>query len=326
MRIAITGGTGSLGGALIKRLARSGADRIVTMSRDEQRRLNLQRMYEWQPAVKCYAGDVRDEDRLRDVFAGCEVVVHAAARKVVTGHFDEPREMLKTNVEGTANVLAAARHAGCAKVLFISSDKAVEPTNVYGVSKAMAEFLVVSENARCFSRGMRCSVIRYGNVLGSTGSVVKVWKEAAASGEALKISDRRMTRFWLPIDEAAGLVLRALQDMRGGEVLVPRLKAAPLMRLMEAVGGTSELEVEDVGIRPGGEKMHEKLLDEDELRRARMRQDWIMVPPVDSPDLWDRNPWLGEGLPEGFEYRSDTWPEQWTVEELRAVLSKGGEV
>ncbi len=313
-----------MGGALIKRLARSGADRIVTMSRDEQKRLDLQAQYADHPAVKVYAGDIRDESRLRDIFSGAEIVVHAAARKVVTGHFDEPSEMLKTNVEGTVNVLAAARHAGCGKVLFISSDKAVEPTNVYGVSKSMAEFLVVSENARSFSSGMRCSCIRYGNVMASTGSVVRVWREAAERGEPLPVSDRRMTRFWLTIDEAAGLVLRAIGDMRGGEVLVPLLRAAPLVRLMEAVAGSSDIEVRDIGIRPGGEKMHELLLDEDERRRVLRRREWIVVPPVDSVDLWDRSPWMGDRLPEGFEYRSDTWPEQWTVEELRAVLTKEG--
>ncbi len=320
MRIAITGGSGSLGQALLARLAAGGADRIVTFSRDEHRRAALQAKYAFHSGVKVYAGDIRDTDRMRDMFRKCEVVIHAAARKVVSGHYDEPREMLLTNVLGTANVLAAARHANVGKVLFISSDKAVNAINVYGTSKKMAEHLVVSENARSFDDGTRCSVVRYGNVLASNGSVVKVWREKAERGEPLPISDRRMTRFWWTVDEAADAALRAVHDMKGGEVFVPQLKAAPLMRLLEAIAPGAE--TTEIGIRPGGEKMHESLLDEEEIRRALFRNDWLIVPPMDNDDLWDRTPWLGEPVDEEFTYQSDTWREQWTVEELRELLGR----
>ncbi len=327
MRIALTGGTGSLGTALIERLARGGADRIVTVTRDEHRRAALQAKYEWHPGVKVYAGDVRDTDRMRDVFAGCEVVIHAAARKVVSGHYDEPREMLLTNIQGTANVLAAARYANVGRVLFISSDKAVAPINVYGMSKAYAERLVISENARSFAGGTRCSVVRYGNVLASNGSVVKIWREKAERGEPLTVTDDRMTRFWWTIGDAADAALRAVAQMKGGEVLVPKLKAAPLTRLLEAVmseGWTLPGLIPNTGIRPGGEKLHESLLDEEELRRALERNDWYVVPPLDNSDLWDRTPWLGEPVPEGFTYDSNTWPEQWSVDELRELLVEPG--
>jgi UDP-N-acetylglucosamine 4,6-dehydratase len=309
-----------LGRELISQLARQGgADRIVTMSRDEHKRAQLQAEYSWHPGVKVYAGDVRDEKRMRDVFKGCEVVVHAAARKVVCGHYDEPREHHLTNVVGTANALSAARHAGVGKFLFISSDKACAPINVYGVSKSLAEGLVISENARCFHDGLRCGVIRYGNVLASNGSVVQVWRKLAEKGTPLPISDRRMTRFWVPLPVAAGFVRRAYQDLRGGEVLVPKLKAAPLTRLLRVVApGNSD--ITEIGIRPGGEKMHEILLDEEELRRVLETDHWYVVPPAESEEAWETSKWLGErpGLPNG--YCSSDWKDQWSVEELREVL------
>ena len=320
MRIAITGGTGSLGSSLIAKLAQSGADRIVTITRDEHRRAALQAKYDWQQAVKVYAGDIRDEARLRDVFAGCECVIHAAARKVVSGHYDEPPEMLKTNVIGTVNVLSAARHAGVRKILFISSDKAVHANNVYGTSKSFAEQLVISENARCFAEGTRASVIRYGNVIASNGSVVKLWRALAERGEPLPISDERMTRFWLALPDAADFVLRAVSDMRGGEILVPYIRAAPLTRLLEAVA--PDAKTFEIGIRPGGEKLHEVLLSEDELRRAKRKNGWYLVPPVDGPELWDRSPWLGEPTGDDFSYCSKDWPDQWTVEELSMLLNE----
>ncbi len=318
MRVTITGISGSLGTALLHRLAKSGADRIVGFSRDEQRRAALQAKYDFHPGVKIYAGDIRDADRLGVIFAGCEVVIHAAARKVVSGHYDEPREMHLTNLMGTENVLAAARYANVGKVLFVSSDKSSGAINTYGISKAFAERVVIAENARSFAGGTRCSVIRYGNVLASNGSVVKVWREKAERGEPLPISDRRMTRFWWTVDDAAAAVLRAVADMKGGEVLVPRLKAAPLMRLLEAVAPGSE--TVEIGIRPGGEKLHESLLDEDELRRALIWNDWILVPPLDNADSWDRTPWLGDPVGPDFDYRSDTCDGQWTVDELRGLL------
>lgn len=309
-----------MGSALIARLAQKGADRIVTLSRDEHKRAALQAKYRDHPHVKVYAGDVRDEQRLQDVFAGCEVVVHAAARKVVSGHHDEAREMHLTNVIGTANVLAASRRAGVSKVLFISSDKAVHPQNVYGVSKSLAEHLVISENARCFSAGMRASVIRYGNVLASNGSVVRVWRDAADAGLPLRISDRRMTRFWLTLPMAVGHVIHAIGNMRGGEVMVPPLRAAPLVRVLEAVAGPDAVEtVQDMGIRPGGEKMHECLISEDEARRVLERHGWYVVPPADTPELWDRTPWLGDSV-QGRGFTSDTWPDEYTVSELRELV------
>lgn len=321
MRIAVTGGSGSLGGHLMQRLADSGAERIVTFTRDEPKRAALQARFAWHKGVKVYAGDVRDKERMVDIFKGCEVVVHAAARKVVSGHWDEPREMLMTNVLGTAKVIAAAREAGVGKVLFISSDKAVRAENVYGMSKAMAEQLVIAENARSWQQGMRLSVLRYGNVIASRGSVVQVWRERMAQGKALQISDERMTRFWLTLDMAVDYVMLALGRMRGGEVLVPVLKASPLTRLAQAVCPGAKLQ--DMGIRPGGEKLHEELMSADEFRRALICPDQMMfvVPPPASADLWDSTPWQGTPLVESSDLRSDT-ATQWLVEELREMVTE----
>lgn len=321
MRVAVTGGSGSLGRELITQLAAEGADRIVTMSRDEAKRSALQREFSWHRGVKVYAGDIRDRERLTDVFKGCEVVVHAAARKVVSGNWDEAQEMHKTNVLGTLNVMSAAREAGIDKLLFVSSDKAVRPENVYGVSKALAEHMVIAENARTYHAGLRMSVIRYGNVLGSNGSVVLHWQKAKADGQPLRLSDRRMTRFWLRISDAAKLVRQAVSDMRGGEVFVPSLKAAPLVDLAEAIYPNAT--VVDMGIRSGGEKLHEELLSADEIRRTVMRNGFFVVTPGGSEEnAWDPRPWLGKPLcvSVDWRYRSDIWNLRWTVDELRGLL------
>ena len=317
MRIAVTGGSGSLGRALVRRLVALG-EKVVTFTRDEAKRASLQAEF---PDVKVYAGDIRDQERLVDIFAGCDVVIHAAARKVVSGHADEPREMLLTNVLGTQNVILACKMAHVKMLMFISSDKAVHPENVYGVSKAMAEHLVISENARSYPKGLAMSVIRYGNVLGSRGSVVQVWRERKAAGLPLRISDARMTRFWLTIDRAVIYVLTAVDAMRGGEVFVPILSAAPLTRLLEAVA--PDAKIEDMGIRPGGEKLHEELLSADEMRRVHNDTQgfFVVMPQVLPGEEWDSKPWPQPMVTwEGWQYRSDTWDRQCTAEHLKEML------
>lgn len=323
MRIAITGGSGSLGRALIGRLARDGgADRIVTFSRDEQKREALRRDFCWHPGFRVMAGDVRDERRLVDLFHGCEAVVHAAARKVVTAHPDEPEELLKTNVIGTANVIEAARAAGVQKVLLISSDKAVRAENVYGVSKAMAEHLAIMSNARTLPQGMRVGVVRYGNVLGSTGSVLTVWQKQATAGQPLTISDRRMTRFWITLPQAVDLVFSTLSNLRGGEIVVPHIPAAPVWTLACAVTGADDraLQFNELGIRQGGEKIHEELLSPSEIPRVVKRGETYVVPPWQNQDMWDSRPWLGELVDPQMVYRSDVWPWQLTANEMRNLI------
>lgn len=334
MRIAITGGTGSLGRALIQRLAQEGADRIVTFSRDEQKRAVLAREFAWHPGVRVLAGDVRDERRLEDIFHGCEVVVHGAARKVVNAHPDEPEELLKTNVLGTANVIEASRRAGVRKVLVVSSDKAVRAENVYGVSKAMAEHIAVNANARTLPQGLRVGVVRYGNVLGSTGSVVPLWRRQLAAQQPLTLSDRRMTRFWITLPQAVDLILLAVAGLRGGEIVVPHIPAAPVAALAEAVhldayaGEWQEAAPPPVfaetGIRQGGEKLHEELLSPAEVLRARRRGGVYVVPPFQNDDMWDNGAWVGEPVDPAMVYRSDVWPYQATAADLLRLIGEGG--
>ena len=344
MRVCITGGSGFLGRNLIKRLCADGADRIVTFTRDEHRFAALQAEFCWHPGFRVDAGDVRDLPSLIRIFSGSECVIHAAARKVVRSHPSESEEMLKTNIIGTQNAIAAARQAGCAKFILVSSDKAVHAEDQsYGISKAMAERLVISANT---GHGLRLGVVRYGNVLGSTGSVLEKWQAQHARGEHLTVSDPCMTRFWITRRQAVDHVLAALANLRGGEIVVPSLPAAPIWMLAAAVTGV--IEYGDVQMAPvidapvesrtiwredvadakryaprqGGEKVHEQLLSDAEVRRA-LRLKWngrIVVPPYQHAGMWDMKPWLGERLPPGTVYRSDVWPQQLDVTGMRSLL------
>lgn len=319
MRVAISGGSGALGRALLTRLIADGAERIVTFTRCQHKRNALIQAFGWYPGLadRVYWHDLSSVDRLTRTFAQCEVVIHAAAAKVVGAHPDEPEGLMWTNVEGTANVIAAAERAGVRKLLVISSDKAVQPTNAYGVSKAKAEQLAVSANAHCWPKGTRIAAIRYGNVASSTGSVSVKWREAVERGQPLEISDPRMTRFWLTLPQAVDHVLHAVSTMRGGEIFAPHLPAAPITRLAEAICGPDYPYVV-TGIRPGGEKLHESLLSEDDVRRTVRWRGYYVVTP--SMRTWDSTPWPGEPVPSDLVYRSDTWPHQLDVEGMKALL------
>jgi UDP-N-acetylglucosamine 4,6-dehydratase len=335
MKVAITGGTGSLGRAIIARLVTTrAATRIVAFSRDEQKRAQLARDF---PEAKVYAGDVRDLDRLEDIFSGCDTVVHGAARKVVTAHPDEAEEMLKTNVLGSQNVITAARRCGVARVVMVSSDKAVRAENVYGVSKAMMEHLAVNANARTVPAGTRVGVVRYGNVLGSTGSVVPKWREQVRSGRPMTLVGAEMTRFWITLDAAVDLVLAAIHNLRGGEIVVPHLVAANIETVARAVAMSevgvsagltwpttlvSDAPMEKGGARQGGEKLHEELLSAAEARRVIIRGNYYVVPPYQHADMWDNQPWVGDGkLPPDTVYRSDVWPYRAGPQTLRDMLT-----
>ena len=319
MRIAITGASGSLGTALLTRLTQSGAERIVCFSRDEQKRARIASEFGWHPGVRVFAGDVRDDDRLQDLFRDCEVVVHAAARKVVTSHPDEADEMLRTNVLGTRNVIEASRRAGVRKLLFISSDKAVHAEGqAYGISKALAERLVISANARAHRDGLRLSVMRYGNCLGSNGSVLVKWRES--SKEKIELSHVDMTRFWLTMEQAVDFVVKAVDLLRGGEIFVPHIPAAKVSDLATAILGRVPT-FTITGIRRGGEKLHEQLLSADETRRTLKWQGFYVVPPDIAPDvIWDSSRWLGEPIDPATVYRSDVWPHRLSADEMRTLI------
>ena len=307
MRVLITGGTGSLGHALVSTWQQQQGLDLVVLSRDEYKQSQMAQVY---PQVRFFLGDVRDVERLKLAFHGVDAVVHAAALKRVDAVAGDPMEVFKTNVLGTWNVLHAALYCRVPRVLLVSTDKACEPINAYGASKFTAEQLVVAFNAFGVPQGTRASVVRYGNVVGSRGSVVTVWREQEPP---LQLTEAGMTRFLITLPEAVDLVGTVLNDMEGGEIVVPKLAACTLEVLAEAV--RPGVPVQYLGKRPGGEKSHETLMTEEEATRA-----------VDCGDVYEIRPhtnswrpgWpLGEVPKQGL--RSDTAP-QLTAEDVRAKL------
>jgi len=312
MRILITGGTGSLGTELVRQLLQRPAseiDRIAIYSRDEQKQEVMRQLFNNHPALRFFIGDVRDERRLELALSGIDTVIHAAALKIVPKGEYDPSEFMKTNVNGTNNVIHACIRAGVRKAILASTDKAVNPVNLYGSSKLMAEKLFVAGNALSGSiggRGCKFSVVRYGNVVNSRGSVIPLWRDLARQGKTLPITHPDMTRFWITLDQAADLVLSMLPTMKGGEIFVPKLPAFDLPILAYAISGNAGFDV--IGIRPG-EKIHEVLISPDEARQTFLQGDLFIVhPPWDAP------------VKPAFAYSSDM-AEKLTVEELRERLS-----
>ena len=267
--ICITGATGSFGQALVRRLLHDASvDRIVVLSRDEWKQSRMAEELN-DERLRYFLGDVRDVDRLTVAFAGCDAVVHAAALKRVDAIAYNPTEVKRTNIDGTENVLRAAVNAGTGRVLLISSDKAVHPTNVYGASKQMAEHLTVAANAYGYPQGTRSSVLRYGNVLGSRGSVVHTWNRQAKRGEPLTVTDATATRFWLGLDDVVWYALAVLGGMIGGEIFVPKIKAMRVVDVAQLIATEHGVDVDaSLGLRPGGEKLAEQLVSDEEAGRA----------------------------------------------------------
>lgn len=312
--VLITGGTGSLGRALIQRFLTLGVPRVCSYSHDEKRRDALADMF---PQIHAFMGDVRDQERLEVALHGVDTVVHAAALKRVTKH-TETDELIKTNTLGTMYVAQAAMKAGIRRVVFISSDKACLPENDYGCSKRAAERYCVGFNLYSVPRGMRVSAVRYGNVLGSNGSVVEIWRGQLARGERLTVTNPDMVRFWITMRQAVDLVLYAISCMRGGEVFVPVLPSMRVGDLARALA--PEQGWETIGARPCGEKFSERLLSDEEAKRALRRDGYILIPP--EYHEWTDVAWEGEKLPEGFVYDSATNDRWLTVEEMREMLAE----
>lgn len=313
--ILITGGTGSLGRALIDRLLRERlADRVVSFSRDEVKAGDLTDSYPDDLRLRVFLGDVRDRRRLETAFKDIEVVVHAAALKRVQQSVYSPGEIIETNINGTRNVIDAAVDAGVQRVLFVGSDKATEATNLYGSSKFTAEVYAVQSNSYAYPQGTRVAALRYGNVLASRGSVVPIWLKAKREGKKLQLTDPAMTRFWITLPQAVDLVLAGIERMQGGEVYIPILPSIRLLDLAAAIGGECEI----VGLRPGGEKLHELLLNQEEVRRTVAARGVFIVKP--SHQSWSSIDWPGDPVPEDFIYRSDLNPHFLTVEQIGQAI------
>ena len=310
--VLITGGTGSLGNALVQYLLKqTKVRRIAILSRDELKQHNMRIQLKNDSRLRWFIGDIRDLDRLKLAFHGVDFVIHAAALKQVdTGEYN-PMEFIKTNVLGSQNVIDASIDSGVKRVIALSTDKASSPINLYGATKLTADKLFVAANNYSVTYGTRFSVVRYGNVMGSRGSVIPFFQEIAAKGKPLPITDLRMTRFWISIEYATKFVIDSLEIMTGGELYVPKIPSMRIIDLARAVSPGSELQ--EIGIRPG-EKLHEEMISSDDSRRTVILDDRYVVTPVISE--WGYKPPLGPKMLEGKAYSSnlnDLWMSEFDI-------------
>ena len=300
--ILITGGTGSFGKKFVERILQLKPKKIIILSRDELKQHEMAREVA-DERVRFLLGDVRDRQRLDRAFTGVDYVIHAAALKQIPAAEYNPYECIKTNVLGAQNVIEAAIDAGVEKVVALSTDKAVSPINLYGAAKLCAEKLFTAGNA--YSTRTRFSCVRYGNVIGSRGSVIPLFKKQAATGK-LTITDARMSRFWITLDGAVDLVLLALTEMKGGEIFIPKLPSMKMTDLAQAI--CPECKIEYIGIRPG-EKLHESMTVGDDSRRTVEHDNYYVIQP-EAPDTGGKTYWGYKPPPgnvaDGFEYASDT--------------------
>jgi len=318
--VMVTGGTGSFGHAFVKRvLADYKPRRLIVYSRDELKQFEMARKFD-NPAMRFFLGDVRDEGRLRRAMRGVDVVIHAAALKQVPAAEYNPIECIKTNVLGAENIINTAIDAGVKKVVALSTDKAVNPTNLYGATKLCSDKLFTAGNNLSGEGGTVFSVVRYGNVIGSRGSVIPMFKEMAKNG-TLPITDERMTRFWLSIDEGVMFVNGCLGMMRGGETFVPKIPSMKIIDLAKTI--CPDCKFEFIGIRPG-EKLHEVMVPRDEARNTLEYSGFYIIKP--SFQKWAKDdPMLylgekGKAVKDGFEYSSDTNTAWMSPEQLQEVL------
>ena len=307
--VLITGGTGSLGKSLVEYFLReSKVRRIAIFSRDELKQQQMRIQFQNDSRLRWFLGDVRDLDRLKRAFHGVDYVIHAAALKQVdTGEYN-PMEFIKTNVLGSQNVIDASIDAGVKRVVALSTDKASSPINLYGATKLTADKLFVAANNYSFAYGTTFSVVRYGNVMGSRGSVIPFFQKIAAQGKPLPITDLRMTRFWISIESAVKFVIDSLEMMTGGELYVPKIPSMKIIDLAHAVSPNAKLE--EIGMRPG-EKLHEEMISADDSRRTIILENRYVVTPVVGE--WGYEPPSGSRMLEGQAYRSDTndmWMDQ----------------
>ncbi len=317
--ILLTGGTGSFGQKFVE-MALQEADpaSIRVYSRGEHRQMEMQQRLK-DNRLRFFIGDVRDRDRLYRAMNGVNLVVHAAALKHVPLAEYNPIEAVKTNIEGAVNVIDAAIDNGVEKVLAISTDKAVHPENLYGATKLVMEKLFIQGNAYTGGRKTAFSCTRYGNVLGSQGSVVPLFIKQRESG-SITLTDQRMTRFWLTLEQGARFVINCLQQMHGGEIFVPKIPSMKMTDMVKAVAPDCRVEI--VGIRPG-EKLHEELISEDEARMAVDIKDMYVIKP--SHPWWQCDNWSqGKPVAEGFRYSSNTNDCTYTPEQLQELLRKEG--
>lgn len=316
--ILVTGGTGSFGKKFISKVLKQDIKKVIVFSRDELKQYEMAQEFT-DPRIRFFIGDVRDKDRLYRAFDGVDVVIHAAALKHVGACEYNPFEAVKTNINGAQNIIEAAIDRGVEKVIALSTDKAASPINLYGATKLASDKLFVAGNSYVGSKVTKFSVVRYGNVVGSRGSVVPFFKKLKEQGEnQLPITDERMTRFWITLEQGVQFVIDNLKRMKGGEIFIPKIPSMKVVDLAKAIA--PEAEIKKVGIRPG-EKLHEAMINEDDARQTLEYDTYYVIQP-EFP--WWREEYAngGKPLPEGFTYISHV-NERWlTVEELRELVKE----
>lgn len=326
--VLVTGGTGTFGQAFARRALDDGAARVAIVSRSESKQAAMREILT-DARLRFFIGDVRDESRMLDALRGVQDVVHAAALKRVETCEADPREAVATNISGTLNVARACAERGVERAVFLSTDKAAAPHTLYGASKMAGERLWLASNVYAGGRSTRFAATRYGNVLGSTGSVVPQWRALLATAGFLKptITDVHCTRFWMSLAGAVDLVCAALAAMRGGEVFIPKIGSAPLVDLYRAVVESMGIVPTDdvptvTGLRPG-EKLHETLVSADEARHTHdAGACYIIEPETRSWGEVERIAW--PLVPEGFTYQSDAPDHRLANADLRRMISAAG--
>lgn len=320
--ILITGGTGSFGQKFAKQILKLFKPRrVIIFSRDEvkQQKMRAELPDNLGGPMRYFIGDVRDRDRLYRAFRGVDIVIHAAALKQVPTAEYNPLEVIKTNILGASNIIDAAIDCGVKKVVALSSDKAVSPANLYGATKLCADKLFVSAGVYTGPKDTRFSVVRYGNVIGSRGSIVPMLVDERCHGK-VPITDIRMTRFWISLKQAVEFVLLCIEQMQGGEIFVPKIPSMRIVDLAKAIAPHCEHDV--VGIRPG-EKLHEVLLTEEDARQAIEFDNYFVIKPPPFISRWTADH-LENGKPikDGFNYSSDTNTHWLSEQELMAMIAE----
>jgi UDP-N-acetylglucosamine 4,6-dehydratase len=317
--VLVTGGTGSFGKKFIEiMLAEYHPAKLIVFSRDELKQHEMRVAGFDHPSLRYFIGDVRDRERLCRAMYCVDVVVHAAALKQVPACEYNPMEAIKTNILGSSNVIEAALDAHVKKVIALSTDKAVNPVNLYGATKLAAEKLFVQSNSYAAGTVTRFACVRYGNVVGSRGSVIPLFIKQRDQGGKLTVTDSRMTRFWITLEQGVRFVIRATELMHGGEVFVPKIPSTRLIDVAKVIAPQAEIEI--IGIRPG-EKLHEVLVHEEEARSTVELEDMFIIQPPEP--FWFGHDWQAQGksLPDGYRYASDTNPAWLQPEQIESMIN-----
>lgn len=318
--ILITGGTGSFGHTFVPMtLEKYNPKKLIVYSRDEMKQWEMAKLFKDDPRVRFFIGDVRDRDRLYRALDGVDYVVHAAATKIVPTAEYNPFECIKTNVNGAMNLVDACIDRGVKKLVALSTDKASSPVNLYGATKLVSDKVFIAGNSYAGGKKTRFSVVRYGNVMGSRGSVIPFFLKQAQHGGVLTVTDKRMTRFMISLEQGVELVWHAFDDMEGGEIYVKKIPSMNICDIARAAGPGCEQKI--IGIRPG-EKLHEEMISSEDAPHTYEYDGYYKILPA--IHSWDRDSGRiksGKAVPEGFSYRSDSNSEWMRIEDLQAWIA-----